>query len=307
MPRERPPLRLDAFARECLPHLSRRQIESAIRAKLFFIGGKAANKGDRLAGGDELRFQGPSAWLAESPLPQADISLAVIYEDEVILAVNKPAGLATHGFSGRDTDTLANLLLAHRPELANIGRSRWEPGIVHRLDRETSGVLLAAKTRSAFEDLRAQFRRRQVQKIYWALVHGKTPAEGVIALPLAHDRRDARRMRAVKGTPRSGERAWKATTRYRRLAHQRTASLLEIAMETGVTHQIRVHCAAIGHPIIADALYGDGQAPDFGLGRHFLHARSLTLLHPKNGQPVTMTAELPGELADLLKRLRIRV
>jgi 23S rRNA pseudouridine1911/1915/1917 synthase len=306
VPQERSQLRLDAFARDCLPHLSRRQVEAAIRTGLFFVGGKPSKKGDRLQAGDELRFCGPDSWLIASPLPNPAIAPVVIYEDDVILAIDKPAGIPTHGFSGRDSDTLANLLLARWPELAKVGKSRWEPGMVHRLDRDTSGVLLIAKTQRAFEHLRSQFRRRTVSKVYSALVHGKTPSAGLIDTPLVHDRRDPRRMRAVGKTARSKERAWKAITRYRRVAHARNVSLLEIDMETGVTHQIRAHCAGIGHPIVGDAVYGDLEAPAFGLERHFLHARGLTILQPANEKRLTIVAELPGELVELLRRLKIR-
>jgi 23S rRNA pseudouridine1911/1915/1917 synthase len=302
---EHPRLRLDAFARECLPHLSRRQIEAAIRTGLFSVHGRTGRKGDQLSGGNDLLFCGPQAWLTESPSPADETALSVIYEDDAILAVNKPAGIATHGFSGRDTDTLANLVLARRPDLAKVGKSRWEPGLVHRLDRDTSGVLLVAKTQQAFDHLRAQFRRRQVKKIYWALVWGNTPAKGVIDLSLVHDRRDKRRMRAVGGVARDNERAWKAITRYRRIGQSRRMSLLEIDMETGVTHQIRTHCAEIGYPVVADSLYGNQRTMTFGLSRHFLHARRLTIRHPENERQLMLEAELPEDLAEALRRLKI--
>ena len=305
VPAKQEPMRLDAFARACLPHLSRRQLETAICARLFSVGGRASKKGDRLAAGDELLFYGPCTWLAERPLPDSEISLPVVYEDAAILVVNKPAGIATHGFSGRDTCTLANLLLARWPDLANIGRSRWQPGMVHRLDRETSGLLLIAKTAAAFDHLRSQFRRRQVKKIYWALVWGKTAARGVIDVPLAHDRRDKRRMRAAAEAGRNKESAWKAVTRYRRIGRSRAMSLLEIDMETGVTHQIRAHLAGIGHPIVADTLYGNRRTQEFSLARHFLHARSLTIFHPENERRLTVVAELPEELAESLRRIQI--
>jgi 23S rRNA pseudouridine1911/1915/1917 synthase len=302
---EHPRLRLDAFARECLPHLSRRQIEAAIRTGLFSVHGRTGKKGDQLSGGNDLLFCGPQAWLTESPSPADETALSVIYEDDAILAVNKPAGIATHGFSGRDTDTLANLVLARRPDLAKVGKSRWEPGLVHRLDRDTSGVLLVAKTQQAFDHMRAQFRRRQVKKIYWALVWGNTPAKGVIDLSLVHDRRDKRRMRAVGGVARDNERAWKAITRYRRIGQSRRMSLLEIDMETGVTHQIRTHCAEIGYPVVADSLYGNQRTMTFGLSRHFLHARRLTIRHPENERQLMLEAELPEDLAEALRRLKI--
>lgn len=299
-----PRIRLDAFARRCLPHLSRRAVEEAIRDGCFSVRQRVVKKGDQLAGGDELAFRGPEVWLAANPPPNAKLAAPIVYEDETILIVNKPAGMPTHGFSARDNATLANFLLWQVPQLTKVGKSRWEPGLVHRLDRETSGLVVIAKTQAAFERLRLQFRRREVRKIYWALVCGKAPVEGVIDMPLAHAGRDQRRMRTVKGARRGQQRVWKALTRYRCIGRCRGASLLEIDMETGVTHQIRVHLAAIGHSIVGDSLYGDPKQ-DLGLRRHFLHARSLTFVHPQNDRILTLVAELPSELAELLVRLRI--
>lgn len=307
LPAERGEIRLDAFVRECLPHLSRREIENAIRAKLFFVGRKTHKKGDRLRGGDELIYHGPASWLAANPLPDSALEVPVVYEDASILFVNKPAGMPTHGFSARDSGTLANFLLARRPKLVNIGTSRWEPGLVHRIDRETSGLVLVAKTEPAFANLKSQFRRRRVRKIYWALVWGVTSDDGVIALPLAHASRDRTRMRPVTRGAHARGRTWNALTRYRKLGQSRGVSLLEVDMETGVTHQIRVHLSAIGHPIVADPLYGASRSENLGLKRQFLHARSLTIVHPEGGRLLTVEAELPKEFDELLTRLKIKI
>jgi 23S rRNA pseudouridine1911/1915/1917 synthase len=150
--------RLDAFVRRHLPHLSRRVIEQSIEEKLFWINGKAGRKGDPLADADCVTFCGPPLWLAVAPPPNASLQLPVVYEDEFLLALDKPAGMATHGFSARDTDTLANYLTARYADLTGIGKTPWEPGIVHRLDRETSGLVLVAKTAAAFAQLRRQSR-----------------------------------------------------------------------------------------------------------------------------------------------------
>lgn len=306
VPENRSDVRVDAFVRECLAHLSRRQAESAIRAGIFSVRGRVVKKGDRLQSGDELRFSGPELWLAERPLPRRDC-LQVVYEDAAILAVNKPAGISTHGFSGRETDSVANRLLHRWPDLAAVGQSRWEPGILHRLDRETSGLLLVAKEQHAFTHLRRQFHRRRVQKVYYALVWGEMPEQGAVDLPLAHDRGRKGRMRALIGPNRGVTRQWQALTVYRRKAEAAGVTLVEVDMKTGVTHQIRAHLAALGSPIVGDLLYGSAHAPDFGLQRHFLHAWSLTIVHPDTGKKLTMVAELPKDLADLLRRLRISV
>jgi RluA family pseudouridine synthase len=299
-----PPVRLDGFLRQCLPHLSRQEIHRAIAEDLFLLNGRIARKGDRVSGGDRLSFIGPLDLLADAPPPAAQLKIPIIYEDESILAVDKPAGVATHGFSGRDGATLANFLAAHRPEVLHIGKSRWEPGLVHRLDIETSGVVVIAKTQVAFDSLREQFRRREVKKIYIALIWGQPLDRGTFELALAHDRGDRRRMVAVRQPERSPDRRiWRAITHYRVVASARGLSLLEVEMETGVTHQIRVHLSANEHPIVGDALYGADYAETFGLARHFLHARSLTLRHPASGNILTVDAALAVELREVLQRI----
>jgi 23S rRNA pseudouridine1911/1915/1917 synthase len=299
-------IRLDAFARRCLPQLSRRQLENALRENTFTINGKIGKKGDRLGAGDRLVFTGPADWLAEKPVADTQLNVRIVYEDSSILVVDKPAGMATHGFSGKDSRTLANFLAAQRPAMLSVGKSRWEPGLVHRLDVETSGLVLVAKSQSAFDQLRTQFRRREISKIYWALVWGKTANQGVIELPLAHDRRDKRRMRVVRhASSHQDERRWRATTRYRKLGAARGITLLEVEMATGVTHQIRAHLAAIGHPIVGDALYGADHTETFGLQRHFLHARSLAFRHPDDGRVISVDADLPVELKEILRRAKI--
>lgn len=300
-------MRLDAFVRKCLPHLSRRQLIEAVRDGLFFINGTVGKKGDRLKAGDLLTYHGPEDWLQIAPPAASTHELKIAYEDASVLVVDKPAGMATHGFSARDRNTLANLLIGHRPALTNIGNSRWQPGLVHRLDRETSGLVLVAKTPRAFEHLRLQFRRRQVEKRYWALVWGSPPIEGVITYPLTHDRGSKGRMKALvdrsKATP--GKKAWSALTQFRKMAEASGASLLEIRMNTGVTHQVRVHLATIGHPIVADLTYGTPGQQRFGLKRHFLHAVCLNFRHPEDEQPVKVDSQLPAELKSVLDRFGI--
>jgi len=235
------------------------------------------------------------------------LGVPVVYEDAAILIVDKPAGIATHGFSGRDADTVANFIAAKHSALLAVGKSRCEPGIVHRLDRETSGLVLVAKTQAAFDELRQQFRQRQIMKTYWALVWGVTAAAGLIDLPLAHDSRDRRRMCATATSSRKKTiKTWKAVTHYRKLGESRRLTLVEIEMATGVTHQIRVHMAAISHPIVADALYGAEHAQVFGLRRHFLHAMGLEFRHPDNGREFKVKTRLPDDLRKVLHQLKIK-
>jgi 23S rRNA pseudouridine1911/1915/1917 synthase len=308
VPNDRAETRLDTFVRRCLPHLSRREVEHAIGGKLFRINNRLGGKGDKLLPGDRVTFKGFGHWLLNTPVSQSQLRVPIVYEDVSVLVVDKPAGMATHGFSGKDHNTLANFLAAERPDLLMIGKSRWEPGLIHRLDRETSGLVLVAKTQAAFDDLRRQFRRRQVKKKYRALVWGITEAQGAVAYPIAHDSRDKRRMRAISDiSPRSKrQKSWPALTRFRKLWDIDGLSLLEIEMETGVTHQIRVHLAVTGHAIVGDFLYGGEGRESFGLKRHFLHAHGLEFFHPRDRRVVKVESELPVELEDVLKCLKAR-
>jgi 23S rRNA pseudouridine1911/1915/1917 synthase len=288
--------------------LSRQEIHRAIAENAFRLNGRVVRKGDRVKGGDRLSFVGPFELLFDAPPPAPQLRIPIIYEDASILAVDKPAGVATHGFSGRDGATLANFLAAHRPEILRVGNSPWEPGLVHRLDSETSGVIVIGKTQHAFDALRQQFRRREIKKIYLALVWGQPLDHGTIELALAHDSGDKRRMAVVRQSERGSERrTWRAITHYRVLASARATSLLEVEMETGVTHQIRVHLSSNGYPIVGDSLYGADYRETFGLARHFLHARSLTLRHPATGKLLSINTELAAELREVLQRIGIPI
>jgi 23S rRNA pseudouridine1911/1915/1917 synthase len=299
--------RLDAFLRAQLPFLSRRELEDALHEGCFTTNGRSARKGHRLAEGDVVQFSGPSATLSNAPIPNPRLRVPVIYEDASLLAFNKPAGMACHGFSGRDDATLTNFLLAGWPELAKVGKSRWDPGLVHRIDRATSGLVLAAKTQLIFTAMRSQFRRRIVTKKYLALVSGSSAEAGTIALPLCHDPKDRRKMQAVTepGQSEPKRKIWPALTRYRKLSEKDGVSFLQLAMETGVTHQLRAHLAAIGHCIVGDELYGTDVQETFGLRRHFLHASELRFMHPVTRSAVDLAAPLPGELVAVLARLKI--
>lgn len=304
-----PGSRLDTFLRAQLPFLSRRELQEALREKCFNVNGRPARKGDRLTEGDVVEFTGSTIRLSDVPIPNPELQVPVIYEDAALLAVNKPAGMDCHGFSGRDESTLANFLIARWPELTGVGRSRWEPGLVHRIDRETSGLVLVAKHQAVFDALRGQFRRRAVIKRYLALVHGATAAAGRIAFPLAHDLNDERKMRVALGLKKGaiGSKVWRALTRYRKLGEQKGFSFLLLEMETGVTHQLRAHLASIGHPIAGDLLYGGANQKGLNVARHFLHASELRFTHPVTKKPLTLEAPLPQELEAILKRLKLHL
>jgi 23S rRNA pseudouridine1911/1915/1917 synthase len=224
------------------------------------------------------------------------IPLEIVYEDGELLVINKPAGLAVHPGAGRPTGTLVHAVLAHCPDLPGIGGG-VRPGIVHRLDKDTSGLLVVAKTEAALRALQEQIQARRARRDYLALVHGTVAAEeGTIDAPLGRDARHRTRMAVVA----SGRRA---VTHYRVVERFADATLLEVRLQTGRTHQIRVHCASIGHPVVGDRLYGRRSNP-WGLRRQALHAFKLSFAHPATGAEMSFVAPLPGDMEAVLGQLR---
>jgi len=240
--------------------------------------------------------------------------ITILYEDEKILAINKPAGLVVHGDErGKEGVTLADWILRERPEIEKVGEpfvtpqgvSIARPGIVHRLDKDTSGVLLIAKTNPAYFWLKSQFKRRLVKKIYHAMVVGEVEKEdGMISKPIGRSEADIRKMtvaRATRGLPRE------AVTYYRVIARHNGFSFVELLPKTGRMHQIRVHMAAIRHPVICDKVYGRKDGETFGLSRHALHARSIELplyfsVGPKSSKPLIINAPYPEDFMDALQK-----
>lgn len=310
VPRGSAPARLDSFLRKCFPHLSLREIREMVGAREVVVNGRLASKGRMLFAGDAVSFTGPILRLENLPVPNADIRVEVLYEDEVFVVLDKPAGVACHALSGTETRTLANYLSAHYPFLIKVGKSPWEPGLVHRLDRDTSGLVLVTKDQASFENLRAQFRRQLVRKEYAALVWGRTPDQGVVSHFLAHDPKDKRKMRIIRGQakPDVHMKKWKAVTRFQTLSRSKGFSFIRIEMYTGVTHQIRAHLEAAGFPLVGDPLYSAGapvaMAP---CGRQFLHACRLELLHPRSGRKVIFESPLAEDLMGVLDRIGIRL
>jgi 23S rRNA pseudouridine1911/1915/1917 synthase len=233
------------------------------------------------------------------------IPIEIVYEDETLVVVNKPAGLVVHPAAGIHSGTLANALAYHFQLLPDSGGVR--PGIVHRLDRDTSGLLVVAKTDAALENLSDQFRDRTVFKSYAALVHGRMSAEsGKIDQPLARDPSNRTRMAVVRG-------GRSALSLFRVRRHFDRFTLLDVELKTGRTHQIRVHLAWAKHPVVADETYGAGRdntiqdarirAHVRNLGRHFLHAERLAFTHPQTGERVEFNSPLPPELSELLEEI----
>jgi 23S rRNA pseudouridine1911/1915/1917 synthase len=287
----RTPDRLDKFLTRNCSGISRSQLQKQISGGQVTVNGVAITKaGHQLAPGDriELSILPP----APSPLEAEALPLKIVYEDADILVLDKPAGLTVHPAPGHRAHTLLNAVLAHCPGVADIGSLR--PGIVHRLDKDTSGLIVIAKNAAAQTDLMEQFRGRRVRKVYLALVQGQVlPEEGIIDAPLGRDSGDRTHM-AITAHGRA------ARSRYKVVRYLRGYTLLEVTIETGRTHQIRVHLAAIGYPIVGDAAYG---VKISGLVRQFLHAAHLAIDRPGGGPPVEFNSPLPEDLAAVLARL----
>jgi len=258
-------------------------------------------KGDRPEPGQLLQVEPPPS---EAPVAQPELPLHVVHEDAALLALDKPAGMSMHPLVAGETGTLANAVMARFADVLGASTEVRCPGLVHRLDRETSGIVLWARTPEAFEALRRQFSDRTVLKRYHALVEGRVEGEGTIELPLAHDPRNAARMLATPYPADAIElKARPAYTRYRALSATDDATLVEVEIPTGVMHQIRAHFGFAGHPVVGDTLYG-GQ-PVEGLERHLLHASLIGATHP-DGQPFEYASPLPESFLAQLERLGLQ-
>ncbi len=290
--------RLDRALALAWPEFSRSQWQQMIRDGRVMVGGAPARASLRLEGGEQVIASLPE--VAETELVAEDIPLDILYEDADLLAVNKPAGMVVHPAPGHSAGTLVNAVLGYCPDLEGVGGER-RPGIVHRLDRDTSGVIVVAKNDRALRRLQEQFKRRSVQKRYLALVDGLIqPPQAVIDAPVGRDPRYRQKMAVIP--PGSSARSRRAQTFYRleRAYHQH--SLVRAEPRTGRTHQIRVHLAFAGYPIVGDTIYGR-RKPTLPLERHFLHAASLTFRRPSDDAEITVEAPLPEELAALLAAL----
>ena len=287
--------RLDVFVARRLPELTRSRVRRLIDAGLVAIDGRpAAKAGVRLEPGQAVRLTLPPP--APSELEPEPIPLRIVYEDDDLLVVDKPAGMAVHPSPGHSRHTLVHAVLAHCPDLSGIG-GEGRPGIVHRLDKDTSGLIIVAKHDAAHLSLARQLKERKVEKTYLALVEGRVePTQGVIDGPLGRHPRHRKKMAVV-------ERGREARTRYRLLREVDGRSLVEVRPETGRTHQIRVHLASIGHPVVGDALYGRGGAAVPSLRRQFLHAQRLAFRHPRTGDRLELEAPLAEDLREALAEL----
>jgi 23S rRNA pseudouridine1911/1915/1917 synthase len=289
--------RLDLVLQQRMPQFSRSRIQEWIKTGRVRVNGAAARASHLVRAGEAMEVEP-----AEPPPLDAtpeDIPLAVLYEDDDLVAIDKPAGMVVHAGAGVHSGTLVNALLNRFRTLSGVGGAQ-RPGIVHRLDRFTSGIILVAKNDAAHRALAAQFSGRQVEKVYLALVHGAVKQErGRIERPIARDPVHRTRMTARLD---SGRAAW---SEYHVLRRFPGFTLLEVKIGTGRTHQIRVHLSSIGHPVVGDALYGApariaGMPP---LGRYFLHSHRIRFHQPASGEELVLTSPLPPELESWLQNL----
>ncbi len=285
--------RLDAFLHGRLPEYSRSRLQSWIKAGRVTVGG-AVLRSSHLLHGDETITVEP-ADLPPLNAEAEEIPLRVLYQDADVVVVDKSAGMVVHAGAGHSRGTLVNALLHHFGTLSGINGD-MRPGIVHRLDRETSGVIAVARTDAAHQSLAAQFQDRTVEKVYLALVNGHLKSQtGRITNPIARDP-----VRRIRMTTRTGE-GRSALTEYEVLETVGPYSLLRVRIGTGRTHQIRVHLASLGHPVAGDRIYG---APALALGRFFLHAHRLRFTSPSTGQAIAVESPLPPELTAFLQEAR---
>ena len=287
-------VRLDAFL-SADGALTRSQAARLIAEGRVRVNGKPAAKSARLSGGETVTVDVPQ--LRETALPPQDIPLDVVYEDDDVIVVNKPTGLVVHPAPGHPDGTLVNALLHHCGDsLSGIGGEK-RPGIVHRIDRDTSGLIIAAKNDAAHLALSAQLKDHSLSRTYECLVTGNMKQDsGTVDAPIGRSSADRKKM-AVVPTGRRAVTHWEVVARYPGVTH------LRCRLETGRTHQIRVHMAYIGHPILGDTVYG-AKKPVPGLTGQCLHATGLRFIHPRTGEPVELHCPLPPEFNAMLQKLQ---
>jgi 23S rRNA pseudouridine1911/1915/1917 synthase len=308
-------LRLDQYLAQALPDISRARVQLLIEAGQVRVNGAPAKPKQKLHGGESIEIEGSPQPAPLHATPE-DIPLEILHEDKHLAIINKPAGMMVHAGAGntapgepdtRSRGTLVNALLFHFNKLSDIG-GELRPGIVHRLDKQTSGLILVAKDDSTHRKLSEMFSQRQVAKTYLALLHGHLKKDDTtVTLPIARDLIRRTRMTTRRADGRT------AVSHFHVLERLTTPygpfTLVEVRIETGRTHQIRVHAQSLGHPVVGDTLYGaphliPGLDPDFQLNRNFLHAAHLSFTHPQTHKPLDIDAPLPIELESFLTAIR---
>jgi 23S rRNA pseudouridine1911/1915/1917 synthase len=292
--------RLDGFLQRHggEPDRSRSEWQRLITDDVVRLNGEATKAGQRVSEGDRVMIAGTPR-LLDLP-PESEVPFEVIYEDPAMIVVNKPAGVVVHPAPGNESGTLVNGLLARFPELRGEGEPDLRPGIVHRLDKDTSGLMVVGRTLAAVTDLQKQMQNKTTEKRYLLLVRGNIGEdEGLIDRPIARDPRNRQRM-AIRGEGRDSQTHFWVRERFGEW------TLVEALLLTGRTHQLRVHFTSIGHPVAGDLTYGPTRHPLPGLDRQFLHSHVLRLRSPHDDAEHTFTADLPADLSVALERLRRR-
>lgn len=287
--------RIDKYIAKCVPDLSRMMIQKLIEENQILVNRNPVKTSYAIQKGDSITITIPEA--KETTLKPQDIPLDIVYEDDDILVVNKAKGMVVHPAAGNPEGTLVNAVMAHcKGNLSGIG-GELRPGIVHRLDKDTSGLLIVAKNDKAHIQMSKQIQNREVKKIYIALVRGVIPEnEATINMPIGRSMQDRKKMAVTK-------KGKEAITHFQVLERFDKYTLLKVKIDTGRTHQIRVHMAEIGHPVVGDMLYSNGKN-EFGVEGQMLHATSLDFKHPVTQKPLHLEAPLPEYFEEVLKQLR---
>ncbi len=290
--------RLDAALARLVPTLSRSQVQRLIEQGAVTCGGRSVRKQEKLPAGSELVLTLPE--VREVPIEAQQIPLDVRYEDADVIVVNKPKGMVVHPAPGHTDGTLVNALLAHCGDsLSGIGGEK-RPGIVHRIDMDTSGLIIAAKNDAAHAALAAQLKDHSLARTYVCIVCGRVKDDsGTIDAPIGRHPTDRKKMAVTQKNSREAVTHWRVLERFAGY------TLVECRLETGRTHQIRVHMAYRGHPILGDMVYGH-KKPELGQSSQCLHAKELTFLHPRSGERVTVSCPLPEYFDALLQKLRAK-
>lgn len=290
-------VRIDAYIAAIDSGLSRTTIKKLIDDNVVTVNGNPTKNSYKVKDGDIIEYSVPE--IKNVDIVAQDIPIDIVYEDNDIIVVNKPKGLVVHPANGNWDGTLVNAIMAKcKDSLSGIG-GEIRPGIVHRLDKDTSGLLIIAKNDKAHLNLSEQIKNREVKKIYYALVRGVVPEnDATINMPIARSTKDRKKMAVDK----SGK---EAITHFKVLRRFDKYTLLEVKIDTGRTHQIRVHLSEIGYPVIGDEVYSNGKN-EFGIHGQLLHARSLDFKHPTTGEKIHLMAEVPEEFANVIKKLEER-
>ena len=288
--------RIDAWLTAVLPELTRSAAQRLLAEGMITMKGKPLKKNYKVSAGDAISVTIPEA--AEVPLVPQNIPIDIVYEDEDVVVVNKARGMVVHPAPGHPDGTLVNALMYHCGDsLSGVGGEK-RPGIVHRIDKDTSGLLIVAKNDAAHLALSAQLSDRSLSRVYRAVVKGSLREDsGTVDAPIGRHPNDRKKMAVTNVHSRNAVTHWSVLERYRGYTHVRCK------LETGRTHQIRVHMAHIGHPLLGDEVYGHSKLPEKGLTGQCLHAKELQFIHPRTGETVHLDTELPDYFKEVLDRL----